>query len=219
MCVTLDIALYLVYIFYVNYFIIKIKNYNKKFEKFKVMLLKEIVVLVGSENPVKIEATKEAFEKYFENVRVMGIKVNSGVPDQPVNHQTFEGARNRALRLMEISKKQGIDADFFVGIEGGIIQLLSKWFAFGGMCIIDKHGKLGYGTSPLFELPDKVTEHLLNGVELGHVMDKLTGEENTKQKQGAVGIFTKGIMDRKSFYVNGLVVALIPFLNDELYFE
>jgi len=38
-------------------------------------------------------------------------------------------------------------------------------------------------------------------------------EQNTKQKQGAVGYFTKDVMDRKRYYVAGLTVALIPFFE------
>lgn len=84
-----------------------------------------------------------------------------------------------------------------------------------------RYGKRGYGTTPFFELPLVVSKELLKGkgIELGDVMDNLIGEKNTTQKQGAVGYFTKGVMDRKEYYVAGLTVALIPFLNERLYFE
>ena len=52
-----------------------------------------MLVLVASKNPVKIEATREAFSKYFENFEVMGIEVDSGVAKQPINEETFEGAK------------------------------------------------------------------------------------------------------------------------------
>lgn len=176
-------------------------------------------VLVGSENPVKIEAVKEAFSRFFDEVKVVGIKVNSGVSDQPINDETFEGAKNRALELKRISEEKNLKAEFFVGIEGGIIRLYSRWFAFGVMCIMNKKGRIGYGTSPFFELPESVTKKLLKRIELGNVMDEITGEKNTKQKDGAVGFFTHGRMKRKDFYVHGLVLALIPFINEDFYFE
>ncbi len=89
---------------------------------------------------------------------------------------------------------------------------------------MDDKGKIDYGTSPFFELPPRITKELLEGkgmIELGDVMDNLIGEKNTKQKLGAVGYFTKGVMDRKRYryYVDGLTVALIPFLNAGLCFE
>lgn len=176
-------------------------------------------VLVGSQNPVKIESVKEAFLKYFEDVEVIGIKVDSKVPSQPVNNQTFEGARNRALELKKINQEKNIGAKFFVGIEGGIIEIFSRWFAFGGMCIIDDGGRVGFGTSPHFELPDDIAKKLLSGVELGDVGDSLAGEHNTKQKSGTIGILTKGVMDRKAIYTQGLIMALVPFVNENLYFK
>lgn len=178
-----------------------------------------IKIFVGSQNPVKIEAVRDSFIKYFDEVEVEGINVQSGVHDQPVNDDTFIGAKNRASSLKEMAEEKKLKADFFVGIEGGISKLHEKWFALGVMCVINKEGKIGYGTSPLFELPVNITEELLGGTELGDVMDRLTGEGNTKQKGGAIGFFTRGVMDRKELYVHGLVTALIPFLNEELYFK
>lgn len=175
-------------------------------------------VLVGSENPVKIAAAQEAFSQYFDGVKVIGIKVASSVSGQPINDEVFKGARHRAQSLKTISQKKNLRGNFFVGIEGGITKLYSKWLAFGGICILDEDGRAGYGTSPFFELPSDITKELLTGIELGNVIDNLTGETNTKRRQGAVGYFTKGILDRKNFYLSGLLMALIPFLNPELYF-
>lgn len=39
--------------------------------------MQSMKILVGSQNPVKIEAAKEAFSKYFKKVEVAGIKVDS----------------------------------------------------------------------------------------------------------------------------------------------
>ncbi len=176
-------------------------------------------ILVGSENPVKIDAVREAFSKYFENLEVLGLKVDSKVPDQPIGQETFLGAENRALALIDLSKKKGDYHDFFVGLESGIINLHSRWFTFGAVCIIDKFGRKSFGTSIMFELPNFIVKQLLERVELGRVMDELTGEENTKQKGGAVGFFTKGVMNRKELYVDGVVAALIPLLNEDLFFK
>ena len=167
---------------------------------------------------MKLEATKDAFSAYFDVVDVVGIGVNSKVSNQPIEDETFVGARNRALELSRINEEQYLKAEFFVGIEGGIRKLFDRWFTFGVICIVDDAGRVGYGTSPFFELPLDITEMLLDGIELGEVMDNLMQEENTKEKQGAAGYFTKGVMDRRRYYVAGLTVALIPFLNKELYF-
>ncbi|MBN2187114.1 MAG: inosine/xanthosine triphosphatase [Dehalococcoidia bacterium] len=176
-------------------------------------------VLVGSLNKVKLEAVAEAFSKYFTGVEVAGIEIDSRVPNQPINEQTFEGARNRALELQKINCKERLDGKFFVGIEGGILEMFSRWFALSAICIIDDEERIGYGTSPFFELPEDISRRLLDSAELGDVMEDLTGGQDTKQKQGAVGYFTRGVMNRKGIYVDGLVAALVPFLNESLYFK
>jgi inosine/xanthosine triphosphatase len=176
-------------------------------------------ILVGSENPVKLRAVKEAFQLYFKQIEVIGIKTTSGVSDQPINSETFKRAEKRANKLFILNGKKKLNAEFFVGIEGGISQIYNRWFAYGAMCIIDKEGNSSFGTSAHFELPASIIKQLLSGRELGHVMDNIMKEENTKQKGGAIAFFTEGKMDRKELYIPGLISALVPFNHRRMYFN
>jgi len=176
-------------------------------------------VLVGSANPVKIAAVRDVFESYFNGAEVEGIETPSGVPAQPIGEDTFTGAQNRAGALIALNAERELGAEFCVGLEGGIAQYHSRWFAFGAICIADAASRLGFGVSPLFELPPGVVDDLLGGSELGHVMDRLAGEHNTKQRGGAVGILTGGRITRRELYAQGVAMALIPFLNEEMYYN
>lgn len=176
-------------------------------------------ILVGSGNPVKISSVETAFRKYFDDVEVEGIAVESGVSAQPLNDETFIGAQNRAISLKLINDQKNFNASYFVGIEGGITKQFDKWFAFGCMCIVDCKERVGFGMSPYFELPDIVVDKLLIGQELGDVMDEIIKQKNSKQKNGAIGFFTNGVMNRQELYVEGLKVALIPFLHKEMFFN
>ena len=177
-------------------------------------------VLVGSHNPVKIAAVQKAFARYFgEPIDVIARAVDSSVSRQPVNDETFEGAQNRAAALRQINQDESLGAVFMVGIEAGIIRLHERWFAFSAICIMDAEGRTSFGTPPFYELPPSVTQELLNGVELGDVMDRLMGEHNTKQRGGAAAYFTRGVVDRKHLYVEGVTLALAPFVNEGLYFR
>ncbi len=176
-----------------------------------------IKILVGSKNPIKIESTRLTFEKFFGECEVTGINVSSNVPDQPINKDTFDGAKNRSLELIKYNKANNLQADYFVGIEGGIMELYDIWFSFGCMCIMDINQNTGFGTSPLFQLPDFVIKRLLSGEELGNVIDSLFDETNTKQNLGAIGYLTNGIMNRTELYTSGLITALIPFVNKKLF--
>ena len=176
-------------------------------------------ILVGSKNPVKITSVEESFANYFDSIEVLGVEVESGVAHQPFGDETFIGARNRANALKKINDEEKLNADFFVGIEGGVIYQFEKWFAFGCMCIMDTDNNVGFGLTPHFELPAIIVHELQRGVELGDVMDKIQNEENTKQKHGAIGYFTNGVMNRKELYIEGLKVAIVPFLHKKMFFK
>ena len=56
-------------------------------------------VIVASQNPIKLDCTKNAFSKAFhqQDLKVSGESLPSGVSDQPMSdEETFDGARNRA---------------------------------------------------------------------------------------------------------------------------
>jgi len=175
-------------------------------------------ILVGSKNPVKISSVEEALANYFNDIEVIGVDVESGVAHQPFGDETFVGAQNRTNALRKINDEKKIRADLFVGIEGGVSCQFGKWFAFGCMCIMDNENNVGFGLTPHFELPASVVEELQKGAELGDVMDKIQNIENTKQKQGAIGYFTNGVMNRKELYIEGLKVAVVPFLHKKMFF-
>jgi inosine/xanthosine triphosphatase len=176
-----------------------------------------MLILVGSKNPVKIESVNEAFLNYFHDIDVRGIDVNSGVPDQPVNDDTFKGARNRAEALIKINVENKLEAEYMVGIEGGIMNICDNWFSLGCICIMNKEGKVSFGTSSHFGLPKQIIDQLLQGIELGTVIDSLTDQHNSKQKSGAIGFLTKNIITRKDLYTQGIISAIIPFLNPTLF--
>ncbi|PIN73939.1 inosine/xanthosine triphosphatase [Candidatus Woesearchaeota archaeon CG10_big_fil_rev_8_21_14_0_10_45_16] len=171
-------------------------------------------VLVGSGNPVKVKAVEEAFSLFFKDVIVEGINVPSGVSDQPKNEETFRGAKQRAENLRQLHP----DADFFVGIEGGIQQLHNIWFANGVMCIIDNDGKAGFGLCPHYSLPAGIVDELMKGEELGNITTRFTNVQNEKQKGGFIGFLTEGVVDRKGLYLPGIIMALVPFVKKEMYF-
>ena len=76
-------------------------------------------VIIASKNPVKINATKLAFEQMFPEqiFEFDGLNVPSNVGDQPsTDSETLDGAKNRSNNI----KIKCPNADYWVGIEGGI---------------------------------------------------------------------------------------------------
>jgi len=173
-------------------------------------------VYIGSNNPVKIECTRIGFEAVFgskHSFEFIGCSVTSGVSDQPMsNEETLKGAINRTKNL----RRQYPDGDFFVGIEGGIQKTKEEMEAFAWI-VITGNGICGKAQTSTFQLPPKITELINEGVELGHADDMVFQRKNSKQGNGAVGILTHDIIDRIEYYRHAVILALIPFVNSELY--
>ena len=169
-------------------------------------------VLVGSENPVKIQSVRESFLTFFEHVEVEGIRVDSDVAEQPINNETFEGAKNRAENVKKINDQRNLGAAFFIGIEGGVLQLYNRWFGLNVVYILDQHNRDSFATTGLYELPGAIKE-------LGHAIGELANDSFDAREHGTVGFLTNGKIDRLQNQVQGITLALIPFLNDNLYFS
>lgn len=172
-------------------------------------------VAVGSTNPVKIGAVKEAFQAAFPNekIEIIGYMVKSRVSDQPMSDdESINGATNRANEALKMGK-----ADFGVGLEGGIQKIGEKWFDCGWVVIVNKEGKMGIASSVRIETPMKMMNLIHQGKELGDVVDILSGQTNTKQAGGHFGFMTNGIINRKEGYMHGAVMALSRFLHSELW--
>ena len=73
-------------------------------------------ILIGTNNPGKVEGAKQAFEKFYENVHVDGVFVTSGVSEEPVNDEIYQGAKNRVDNLIKYAKENNVNADFFIGV-------------------------------------------------------------------------------------------------------
>ena len=69
---------------------------------------------------------------------------------------------------------------------------------------------------PLF-LPPKIVKLINEGLELGDADDIVFNKSNSKQENGAVGLLTNNIINRTSYYFEAVILALIPFKNEQFY--
>ena len=176
-------------------------------------------VLVGSENSVKIQSVRDGFLTFFEHVEVEGISVDPGVAEQPINDETFEGAKNRAKNIKRINDQQNLGATFFVGIEGGVLQLQDRWFSVNVVYILDQYNRDSFATTGLYELPSALSKALLIEKGLGRAMGELANDNYAARERGTVGFLTDGKIDRFQNQIQGVTLALIPFVNENLYFS
>ncbi|WP_372761298.1 inosine/xanthosine triphosphatase [Pseudoalteromonas sp.] len=171
-------------------------------------------IIVGSKNPVKISAAKQVFTQYFPEYTIdcQGVDAPSNVPDQPIGEQqTRLGAQNRVAYC-----KQHYQAHYYVAMEGGAEQ-----FSYGpatfAYVVIDNANNQAIGRSSNLPLPQVLYNALVNGAELGDVMDNAFNTTNIKQRGGAIGLLTNDHATRQSTYTQALTLAMAPFLHPDLY--
>jgi inosine/xanthosine triphosphatase len=173
-------------------------------------------IVVASNNPVKINTTKSGFLKMFPDLAfsIEGVSVESGVSAQPMTEkETLEGALNRASNAQVLVP----DADYWVGIEGGLEKVAEEMETFAWIVVKSRDGKIGKGRTGSFFLPKKVRKLIEKGKELGEADDIVFGMTNSKQANGSVGILTGDVLTRTTFYEPAVILALIPFKNQDLY--
>lgn len=183
---------------------------------------KELVLVVGSRNPTKVEAVRTVIERAvgaelvptFDQVEVQAVEVASGVAAQPVgDEETLRGALSRAKRALETNPK----ATWGVGIEGGILQLDAGVFTTAWCAIVDRIGNQSVGGGLLMPLPPAIVRDLEAGYELGDATDRLFGVKHSKQAGGALGHLSKDLSNRQHAYEEIFTFALVKFLNPVLY--
>ena len=170
-------------------------------------------VLLGTKNPGKIQGAKEALDKYFNNVEIVGIPVQSNVSDEPVNLDIYKGARNRVDNLIAYAKENNIEAEYYLGIESGITNLLGKWVIINIAVIKDKTGYESWGTGPAFPVPDKYVDEIIN-TELGIVMDKVFKQNDLRSEKGGISFLTNDAISRIDITREAFIMALTGQIND-----
>ena len=182
------------------------------------MTQKTINVIVGSLNPVKINAVQTALGSLFSEHKVEchGMHAPSQVAAQPMTaDETREGAINRVLYCQKHDQQQ-VPADYYVAIEGGVdnFEYGPATFAY---IVIATNEKQSIGRSAILPLPERVYQALQAGEELGDVMDNMFNTKNIKQQGGAIGLLTNHQQTRQSVYNQALVLAMAPFIHADLY--
>lgn len=199
-------------------------------------MTEKIVVVVGSKNPVKKRAVRDAFIQVFlpettglfsylgelvksifnpEEVCIVGIDASSGVTDQPKTEQeTYQGVYNR----LQVIKQAEPDADYWVAIEGGVVDDGTVMEEIGYVLVMRKGiDRIFRGQVPRFEIPVKQAALVRGGMELGPANDQVTGKTNSKQAGGMAGEVTNQLIDREYICYIAAALAFSSLKNNHLY--
>jgi inosine/xanthosine triphosphatase len=158
----------------------------------------------------------------WAEVTVIARAVETNVPAMPLTDwQLMEGARERALAVRDLLQHQRLEADLYVGLEGGFhsISIEGEWHTFLRGWAFATDGENGtFGAAPSISVPDSIAKRVIEGRrELGLVIDEVSGRRDVRSRQGAWGILSRDLVTRSMSFELALVAAFAPFYNAELY--
>lgn len=180
-------------------------------------------VRVGSANPPKVQAVRDALAALASGADVEGVAVASGVPEQPVGFaEITAGARNRARAAFASGP-----CDLAVGYEDGLVEIpgtAERWFNVGCAAIVGREGE-GLGFSSGFAYPPACAERAAEEREpIGDLFDALWRERRggvrgaaSALSEGNVGKLTSGALPRADYARHAVLCALVSFLHPDLY--
>jgi len=175
-------------------------------------------IIVGSKNPNKVEAVREAFGSFkeFRDIEIVSLSADSGVGEQPKTMEdTVNGAMNRARNAF-------IDCDLSVGIESGIFKVpnTKSGYMDSTICALFDGKNYHLGGSPTFEYPKSMVDLVLNeGHDISQAAKKigLTNNSDVGDAEGIIGILSNGVLDRKSYTKPAVITAIIHLLHPDHY--
>ncbi len=179
------------------------------------------VVAVGTTNKIKLQAVEGVLQDYpiLDKALVFPYKVPTEVADQPLTqNETMQGAKNRAKNAYQACG----DCQYSIGIESGLMKVEESktgFMEFTACCIYDGN-EFYLGQSSAYEMPqhiiDLVVKEKMNMAE-ACFHGGLTDDLELGQKEGDIGILSKGRVTRQNQSEQALVVALIQLENVSLY--
>ena len=165
-------------------------------------------VAVGSANMVKVAAVRSVLERVYGDVRLTAVEVDSGVPPQPFEQQTHQGSVNRARAALG-------SHELSVGIEAGVFEMLDGLYDIQHCTIVDRDGRETYGQGSGFRYPDNIAALVRGGKTVGDAVHEVYGSAGIGRSQGAIGLLSKGLIDREKLTEQAVIAAMVPRLWDE----
>lgn len=191
-----------------------------------------MLVAIGSLRRPKVEAVKAAFAKIatvaaepFAAARFAPREVESGTAATPLSiDDMMAGAQHRAGQALARLRDEGQKPAFCLGLEGGLFVhrlagaapavYLQSW-----VYVLEvASGRGCFGSSPAIAVPAAIAgEADGDDFELAHVMDRIARQSGTRDRGGAYGLLTQGLLDRQTIFEHAVITAMAPFYNRRLY--
>ncbi|GEM05867.1 NTPase [Halolactibacillus miurensis] len=154
-------------------------------------------IVLGSKNKAKQQAVMEV----FKDAVIHTTDAPSDVSAQPFSDQeTLTGAINRS-----IFSRNTLEHGIGIGLEGGIMEIKGQLYLTNWGALTDETHQIYVASGARVPIPSPIADALKPGIELGDVMEKYTQDHHIRHHQGAIGIFTDGLITRDKMFEHVLL--------------
>jgi inosine/xanthosine triphosphatase len=138
------------------------------------------------------------------------VEVADKVAEQPWGKEAEQGAVARARACLG----QG---DLGIGIEAGVFEREDGLYDVQYCAVVDAMGRVSIGHGMGFRYPPSLAERVRQGQSVGAACAQLFEEGDQGSGMGAIGILTKGVLDREALTEQAVLAAMVPRIRKELY--
>lgn len=151
-------------------------------------------VWVGTKNKAKVASVQSVFTE----ARLLELEVSSGVSNQPFSdEETRLGAIHRATQSLPRNTDEYCIS---IGLEGGVMEIDNALYICNWGALATSTNELYVASGARIPLPKEIADELYAGNELGPVMEAFSKKADVRQQEGAIGIFTNGLLDRSDMF-------------------
>lgn len=160
---------------------------------------------IGTLNAAKRAAVQHAWTKNIDQpIEFIQMDVPSLVSAQPLSdEETVKGAINRSRAVIAQS-----DCEVGIGLEGGVKWVGDQLYLCNWGALITQRGDVFTASGAGVPLPTEIEVGIKDGIELGPLMDAYTNRQGIRHNEGAIGVFTNGLITRSDMFEH-IVVQLI----------
>ena len=165
-------------------------------------------IAIGTTNKAKIGAVEAVVQQFFDCAEFTYYAASSDVSEQPRStEETRQGAINRAKNT---SAATGASLSF--GLEGGVTEIEGIMYICNWGALVVEDGTVFTAAGAQLVLPEEIANEIRSGKELGPVMEAYTQRRDIRQHAGAVGIFTRGLVNRQKMFEHIITLLVGQYL-------
>jgi non-canonical (house-cleaning) NTP pyrophosphatase len=171
-----------------------------------------LIIAIGSKSKMKESAVEKILKQFIKsNIKIVSYPAKSLMSETPFGIETKKGAQNRAKE----TKIKIKGADYYIGLESGLVKRYGDLYEEAWCCLIDKNNKIFYGYSSGLKIPKFILDKMKQ-LNKPHYNVMTIIEKSYKIKRGDTwGTYSGFLISRKVSLEEALRNALIQAFADE----